>query len=264
MSTWKTLTQKVIVTQDHKPLSLVRPVNVTEELRRLREHAKLSQTKLALKLGYKTQSGYQRYENATLFDKPYLPPEFVEKLIPILVGLGDPPIALEDVLRLAGLSTVEDKYLSSLPIVSGAAEKAPHWIPVLQWEQVKMWIDGLLKQSDIKKYTDASHDSPGPKTFVLPVRDNSMEPDDIKTGDKIVCDPSKSYTPGDIVLAEIDSEPEPVMGRYYSRKDGKGGETIEITPSNVAYPPHKIDKEHSGRIIGPIAELRKSLLTRRR
>lgn len=243
----------------NQPQNLVRPVNVTEKLRQLRKRAGLSQAQMSRKLGLKGQSSYQRYENATDFQKAYLPGEFVEKLIPILRGLGEPPIALNEILGLAGLSAIEDVAYQKSAIQSIASEKSPRWIPVLKWGQVNMWINGQLKAADVERYTDASHQEPGEFTFVLKVKDNSMEPDGIKHGDQLVCDPSKPYHPGLIVIAVITGLEEPVVGHFQLRKDASGELITEIAPSHVAYLPYVIDRKHPGQIVGRVVELRKTL-----
>lgn len=244
---------------DKTQTALVRPVNVTEKLRQLRARAKLSQAQIAKKMGLKGQSSYQRYEDATEFQKVYLPGEFVEKLIPILQGKGQPPIALDEILSLAGLSTIEDGFVSKKLAQSIVAEKSPIWIPVLRWEQVSMWMQGQLKQADIEKYTDASHDNPGEFSFTIIIRDNSMTPSNINIGDKVVCDPSKSYNPGDIVIASVTDMPEPVIGQYRRKRSEAGQLFTEIAPTNVSFPSHVIDDKRPGKVIGKAVECRKAL-----
>ena len=55
-------------------------------------------------IGYKGASSYQRYEDVDLYRRKYLSPDLVEKLEPVLVGRGDPPISRDEVRALAGLS----------------------------------------------------------------------------------------------------------------------------------------------------------------
>lgn len=233
-------------------------MTVTDRLKELRERAGLVQSEIADKLGYKTQSGYQRYESATEYDKPYLSNEIVEKLIPILQGKGHPPITLDEILSLAGFTTVKENTLSETLVGSLASRKTPHLIPILEWRHVMTWTERALNPVNIVRYTDATHKEPGDLTFVLCVRDNSMESDGIKEGDQIVCDPSKPYHPGLIVVAKVSSQDEPVLGRYRLRREN-GDPVTEILPSNSAWPPFIIDAAHPGQIVGRVVEHRRNL-----
>jgi phage repressor protein C with HTH and peptisase S24 domain len=76
---------------------------VTERLKRLRERAGMSMDRLARECGYKGASSYQRYENESMFGKPWLPLPLVSKVADVLAGRGDPPVSREEVLALAGL-----------------------------------------------------------------------------------------------------------------------------------------------------------------
>jgi len=76
---------------------------VTGRLKALRERAGLSMDRLARACGYKGASSYQRYENAELYARPWLPLPLVLAVADALAGLGDPPIARDEVLALAGI-----------------------------------------------------------------------------------------------------------------------------------------------------------------
>ncbi len=75
--------------------------SVTHALKSLRERAGFTIRELAAALEQPV-STYSSYERAT-YKKRYLPVELTEKLIPVLTGLGSPPITREDVLALSGL-----------------------------------------------------------------------------------------------------------------------------------------------------------------
>jgi SOS-response transcriptional repressor LexA len=77
---------------------------VTETLKALRERAGLSMDRLARACGYKGASSYQRYENPTMYAKPWLPLPLVASVADVLTGLGEPPITRDEVLALAGIS----------------------------------------------------------------------------------------------------------------------------------------------------------------
>lgn len=76
---------------------------VTDALKALRERAGLSMDRLARACGYKGASSYQRYEDASLYTRPWLPLPLVAKVADALSGLGTPPIARGEVLALAGI-----------------------------------------------------------------------------------------------------------------------------------------------------------------
>lgn len=76
---------------------------VTESLKALRERAGLSMERLARSCGYRGASSYQRYEDAALYRRSWLPLPVVVKLAEVLTGLGEPPITRDEVLALAGL-----------------------------------------------------------------------------------------------------------------------------------------------------------------
>lgn len=76
---------------------------VTDRLKALRERAGLSMDKLARACGYKGASSYQRYENASMYSRSWLPLPLVAAAADVLTGLGEPPIAREEVLALAGI-----------------------------------------------------------------------------------------------------------------------------------------------------------------
>jgi len=76
---------------------------VTETLKALRERAGLSMDKLAHACGYKGASSYQRYENADLYGRHWLPLPLAVKIADVLTDLGEPPITRPEVLALAGI-----------------------------------------------------------------------------------------------------------------------------------------------------------------
>jgi hypothetical protein len=77
-------------------------IPVTERLKALRLRAGVTMAEAAQALGYKTASGYQHYEDPRKFTRPYVPRETVEKLVPLFVGKGEPPIQKEEVWSLGG------------------------------------------------------------------------------------------------------------------------------------------------------------------
>lgn len=75
---------------------------VAGEIRRLRSLAGYNQSAFSKALGYKTPSGWQRYESAEEYNAGYLDRDIVAKMEPHLVGKGSPPITRDEVWALAG------------------------------------------------------------------------------------------------------------------------------------------------------------------
>lgn len=82
-------------------------MSVTRSLKQLRTRAGLSMPALAKAAGFRTASGYQRYEDPQAFRRAYLPMDLTEKLAAALVGRGDPPITSREVAQLAGVDSFE-------------------------------------------------------------------------------------------------------------------------------------------------------------
>lgn len=70
-----------------------------EQLRKLRERSGVSGQQLARSLGYASASGYFAYEQERQGERP-IPREFVERLVPLLHNVGNPPITLDDLYAL--------------------------------------------------------------------------------------------------------------------------------------------------------------------
>ncbi|MBO6510142.1 MAG: hypothetical protein JJ979_16965, partial [Roseibium sp.] len=73
---------------------------MTSRLKALRLRAELPMAAIAKAFGLKGRSGYQRYENPETFTKDDLPLNLVRKLLPLMVGKGDPAITVEEVMDL--------------------------------------------------------------------------------------------------------------------------------------------------------------------
>jgi transcriptional regulator with XRE-family HTH domain len=79
---------------------------VTESLKSLRKRAGLTMEEIATGLGYRTASGYQRYEDASIYKKKYIPMELAEGLARIWVGKGKPEVRREEIMILAGVPNI--------------------------------------------------------------------------------------------------------------------------------------------------------------
>ena len=89
-----------------------------QALKTLRERAGLTYRDMAAKLGYgEAFSTYSSYELTR--KKPYLPPELVKKLVPVLVGLGEPEITEEEVMALGGLTAKPERAVKKPPSDAG-------------------------------------------------------------------------------------------------------------------------------------------------
>lgn len=95
--------------------------SVSARFRELRKRAGLSRPALAKALGYKHASGIQRYEQDGARSRDYIPPEILERLVKAVVGKGDPPITLGEVMVLGAPSS-----LSLL-------ETGVVWVPFVSW-----------------------------------------------------------------------------------------------------------------------------------
>jgi hypothetical protein len=84
----------------------LRPMDINRwiagEIRRLRSLSGYTQSGFAKALGYKTPSGWQRYESVEEYNAGYLDRDIVAKMETLLVGKGAPPITREEVWALAG------------------------------------------------------------------------------------------------------------------------------------------------------------------
>lgn len=82
---------------------------VAQRLRALRERSGLSDCTVAMRLGYSRARQYRVYEDPTIWEAPYLQSDLVRRLLPILMGRGDPPITRQEVASLAApIKTLDD------------------------------------------------------------------------------------------------------------------------------------------------------------
>ena len=80
-----------------------------QRLRELRERSGLSDCAVATRLGFARARQYRVYEDPTVWEAPYLKSDLVRRLLPILTGLGDPPITRQEVASLAApVKTLDD------------------------------------------------------------------------------------------------------------------------------------------------------------
>lgn len=94
--------------------------NVAAAMHALIARSGMSQTAFAQAMGYKHRSALRHYID--IHNPPdYLPYEFTVKASDVLVGRGDPPIVLDDILRLGPASpsiSLVQTYIKDIPLIS--------------------------------------------------------------------------------------------------------------------------------------------------
>lgn len=185
----------------------IAPEDVPETLRRLCRRAGLGQAALARAMGYKTTSGLQRK-----FETPpkakYLSPDWVARLANILAGRGEPPIAREEVLELAGNlrvvggteapdfrnltlagQNISPYGIRDLPILGQARSGDGSYI----FENGTPALSYTYRPVELLNSRDA---------YAVYVHGDSMAPR-FKHGELVYVDPHRPVTPGDDVVVQL-------------------------------------------------------------
>ena len=201
---------------------------------------------LAVALGYKTASGYQRYEDPALFTKAHLGLDLATRLADVLVGRGDPPIDRSEIMMLAGLGRADVQPREPLP----RSNVAPEIIPG----------DQLVGARDFPIYTSAeggrgqmlvSYEPieyvkrPAPLEgvrggFGMYVVGDSMEPA-YCSGDMLLCHPSRPPSAGDDVFVVFENDDGELEGMV-KRLVRTAGEKVVLRQHN---PPQEFEVERS-------------------
>lgn len=84
---------------------MIQPQEVPDHIKRLRERAGLSMEQMARAMALKGGSSYQNYE--TRARATYLKLTLVRRLLPTLLGKGQPPISRAEIMQLAGVEDGE-------------------------------------------------------------------------------------------------------------------------------------------------------------
>lgn len=231
-------------------------VAVTDELRKLRLRAKLTMDDMAKALGMRRGSSYQRYENATLFKKPYLPRELVEKLLNVLVGKGKPPIEPHEILELSGFHKIDIK---EKPLFLSGLQEAivPNEVPIISAQQVDMFSKQLLPSEAAEGFVSAEGNV-SRKSFCLVVTDSSMSPV-FNENDRLICDMEAEIRPGDYVVAKLTGEIAAAVRRYRVAAVDQSGPIIELIPANPDYPTVTMSAGTPGTIYAKVVEHRRKL-----
>jgi hypothetical protein len=231
-------------------------VNVADELKKMRETRflpnKPTMEDMRVALGYKTPSGYQRYEDATVWQDRKFPAKFVRKLLKLWRGKGAPPIDSSEILRLAD----EDQFLLEevptpilLPGVRG--NTISRELPLITAEQVEMFSSGALRKPHTENYVYGGEDS-GSRAFRLIVTDRSMEPTFFE-GDELTCETDISVEPGNYVIAKLDREEVASIRQYRLQGyDDQRRPIVDLVPANPNYPTVRLSADSPGRIFAVV------------
>lgn len=175
--------------------------HVTAKLRALRERAGYSMPVLAREMGYRTPSGYQRYESAEQHPKAVLPLPLIQKLLRPLTGRGDPPIRAAEVLALA---------LPPALAAAGLAEEPPPDMIAVQSLDVDVSAGGgtLVDQDEVsapwwfrRDVLEIEIGAPAESLRIVRVKGDSMTPT-LSSSDRVMVDTSDRVPspPGIFVL----------------------------------------------------------------
>jgi transcriptional regulator with XRE-family HTH domain len=238
-------------------------MRVTDELKKLRQRAGLSMADMAKHMGYKTPSGYQRYESSSDFTKEYFSVIFTNKLMRALQGRGNPPISPGEIYRLCGA------------ILPGEEEEAffgaslSFRVPIFLLDQLDLQSLDLHSEGEpsdllsFLQFTTAENVEEG--AFCVEITDDSMSSSQknevsFEEGDRIICDREASIKPGDFVIAKRDADKTVVFRRYrLVGYDRSGDSLVELIPLNPHYPTLRLDSGTPGQIVARVQELRKRL-----
>lgn len=193
-------------------------IPVTQRLKELRTRANISMAQMASALELKGGSSYQRYEDETLYQKPYLPLDKVELLADYIVGKGTPEITEAEVMALAGLPkgntpakhpSIQDHTKPEVIEVLGEEYAA-----VTRWDIRASAGGGAL----IPDAPDALHRilfrmqwlrsmtrAPLENIFAVEVEGDSMEPT-LRQGDLVLVDTSRRDPGSDSIFLLDDGE----------------------------------------------------------
>jgi SOS-response transcriptional repressor LexA len=188
---------------------------VSAQLVGLKDRSGLSIRAIARSMGYQNASSIQRYFSPD-YPKPALPADFVARLLPVLVGRGEPPISREDVLVLAP-DTLTDLEAASAPSRSATA------LDLKGQVAAGLWMEAGLFESDAVRETTIAGDLrfPSRSQYLLQINGESLNRI-ARNGDLILCldfaDAGIEVKSGDLVVVE---------------RSRDGGHTIERTAKRI-------------------------------
>ena len=206
--------------------------NLGDRIRVSLERKKISQAQLARQTGVKQQT----ISYLCAKDCPATTTRYATKIAEVL---GVNPHWLQ--------TGEGDPYNPSVTVDCNGAPVTIHRVPLfdcLEDAHVFAMGDGL-SDSQPRMLTDIEV---GERAFAISANDQSMTPQ-IKTGDRIVIDPSTQPQPGDIVLAHT------ALGIVLRKYRMRGYGVFELLPNNNDWPPMLSDKEEI-EVIGVMVEHR--------
>lgn len=203
--------------------------DIPSRLAALKDQSGLSLREIARRMGYRNASSIQRYFSAD-FTKPALPADFVAKLLPVLEGVGDPPITREQILGLA------PTLVSEFDIAPGAPGPKP--LEIKGEVAAGLWMEaGLFETERAEESTLAGGDMrfPPAAQYLLRIRGESMNRI-ARDGDLILCldflQSGIDIKSGDVVVVERSRDGGHTIERTAKRVVRHNGE-IELRPEST-------------------------------
>lgn len=182
------------------------------QLKALRERAGYGLREFARLLD-RSASNYQHYEAG--YKKAYLPSDFVEKISPLLLGKGQPPITLTELVSLyepapmtelqstQGRDATEVQEALDAPSPITIRSQMPRDVPVLGTATGGSDADFSIMNGDAVDFVRRPPRLMGRKDiFALWVRSDSMSPWRFP-GDLIYCEGIREADAGDFVVIEM-------------------------------------------------------------
>ena len=178
---------------------------IPDRLKQLREHAGLTMAAMARALGFKTASGYQRYEDRGRVD--YLPYKYLAGFLSALVGRGVPPITRNEIMELFGNLNEAAENIGNITIAE--TELRPYGVrdlPILG--QARAGDDSYVFESGA-----VAHAFSYRPIELLSLRDaysvyvngDSMSPR-FRHGELVYVDPYRPPAPGDDVVIQLKND----------------------------------------------------------
>lgn len=188
---------------------------VSAQLVELKDRSGLSIRAIARAMGYQNASSIQRYFSSD-YAKPALPADFVAKLLPVLLGKGEPAITRDDILALAPTS-LTDLEAASAPSRAAVA------LDLKGQVAAGLWMEAGLFETDAVRNTTIAGDLrfPSESQYLLEINGESLNRI-ARNGDLILCvdylDAGIEIKSGDLVVVE---------------RSRDGGHTIERTAKRI-------------------------------
>lgn len=145
---------------------------------------------------------------------------------------------------------------------SAQARIIPKSIPIISYQQA-LKLQRTIDEFNQQKLESSSNFDRVPlgknlsdisdNAFALVVEDESMSPE-FSPGDVLIADPNISPTPGNYVIAHIQSEEKALFRKYRQTTDG-----CELLPLNPNWAPASLADNKAGEIIATIVEHRRGL-----